>query len=328
MNDAVQELPSLLARYERRLRRDGLAERSIEKYCSDVAHFLAWLGARDPAEVRRQDVEEYLDEWFAAARPMQGTIRARVTALKSFYRYMESTGCMTTADGRDLRSPVERIKVRGGERKANDWLRDEEDRALLGCPMNEQERALVMLLRWTGCRIQEARGLEIQDVDFDRREISIRKSKTGTGIRRVPLLECLELELRAWFDYLRVRGLYRPDAPVLTTAHGTPMAEQFADRVIRRVAHRAGVRMVACMCETQKAHKHAAGCPRTRNGDKLSTVTAHTFRRTYGSYLLNRGVRVEVVSRLLGHADVRTTMQSYAELLPETIRAELRQAVA
>jgi integrase len=53
--------------------------------------------------------------------------------------------------------------------------------------------------------------------------------------------------------------------------------------------------------------------------ERLSAVSPHTLRRTYGSDLLNRGVRIEVVSALLGHADSRTTARAYAQLLEATI---------
>lgn len=59
----------------------------------------------------------------------------------------------------------------------------------------------------------------------------------------------------------------------------------------------------------------------------LSRVSCHTLPRTFGSDLLNRGLRIEVVSKLLGHADTRTTEQCYAELLDSTVRDEFHRAL-
>lgn len=42
----------------------------------------------------------------------------------------------------------------------------------------------------------------------------------------------------------------------------------------------------------------------------------------------NCNVRIETVSRLLGHADVRVTQYAYAELLDDTIRDEVHRALA
>ncbi len=58
-------------------------------------------------------------------------------------------------------------------------------------------------------------------------------------------------------------------------------------------------------------------------GENVSAITPHTLRRTYGSYLLNKGLRLEVVSKLLGHSSTVVTDRAYAELLGTTIRDEL-----
>ena len=60
--------------------------------------------------------------------------------------------------------------------------------------------------------------------------------------------------------------------------------------------------------------------PARISGENVSSITPHTLRRTFGSYLLNRGLRLEVVSRLLGHSSTVVTERAYAELLGTTIR--------
>lgn len=53
----------------------------------------------------------------------------------------------------------------------------------------------------------------------------------------------------------------------------------------------------------------------------------HTLRRTFGSDLVNRGLRLDVVSRLLGHASTTVTERCYAELLDSTTRREFLAVV-
>jgi integrase/recombinase XerD len=55
-------------------------------------------------------------------------------------------------------------------------------------------------------------------------------------------------------------------------------------------------------------------------------VTPHTLRRTFGTELLNKGMALEQLSKLLGHADTRVTEASYAEMLDETVRAAAMRA--
>ena len=49
----------------------------------------------------------------------------------------------------------------------------------------------------------------------------------------------------------------------------------------------------------------------------------HTFRHTYATELLRRGVAVEVVAKLLGHASIATTSDAYAHLKIEDARRAL-----
>ncbi len=274
------------------LARQGMAPGTRTKYGAHARLFLNWLGDRDVADVTRRDVEDYLDHWHAAAGPAPGTVRVRLSALKSFFAYLEDRGVID-------RNPAARVKPPKSPKKPIDWLRGDDDRAMLDAPITDIEAILVWLLRWTGLRVGEATSLLVSDVDFAAGTIRVRRSKSDAGLRTIPIAPELDIELRRWLDALRRRNLYRPDAPLLCTCHGTPMHGQFIWRVVRRVARRAGV-----------------------------SASPHTLRRTFASHLLNKGARIEVVSKLLGHSDVRVTQAAYAELEDATSRAEFLRVIA
>jgi integrase len=56
------------------------------------------------------------------------------------------------------------------------------------------------------------------------------------------------------------------------------------------------------------------------------TLKTHIFRKTYATLLLNRGVRMETVSKALGHSSVKMTEQYYAKLKKETILEDIKAA--
>lgn len=60
------------------------------------------------------------------------------------------------------------------------------------------------------------------------------------------------------------------------------------------------------------------------NGEQKLEFHSHLFRKTYGSYLLNRGVRIEDVQRALGHSSVKITQQVYAALRTRTLVNEVQ----
>ena len=127
----------------------------------------------------------------------------------------------------------------------------------------------------------------------------MRESKTAAGFRSVPVSPELRPHIQRWLAFTKRQGWYHADGPFLVTRNRTPMKPQYIEQVVSRVAARAGL---------------------TRR------VTPHTLRRTFGSDLVNRGVRLEVVSRLLGHASTAITEKAYARLEDATIRAEMLAA--
>ena len=51
-------------------------------------------------------------------------------------------------------------------------------------------------------------------------------------------------------------------------------------------------------------------------------VASHWGRRTCGMWLLNKGFPIEIVAKVLGHADIKTTQEAYARVLDETVVRE------
>jgi integrase/recombinase XerD len=293
-----------------RLRRQGCAPGTVAKYTHAADHFLAWLDS-DPVSARRQDVEDYLDEWASSTDAKPSSIRLRIAAIKKLYDYIDSRGLLVDDGGRELRNPVDRIERPKSRRKANDFLSADESAALLAACSTPQESALIDLLRWSGLRIAEACALTWDA--YDGEWLRVQASKTDSGLRTIPVLPELAKGLERWREHLKRKGLYDARGPVLVTRNGTPTKAQFAWRVLKRVAERAGVRVQVASDKT---------------GHNVSTISPHTLRRTFATDLLNRGVRIEVVSQALGHRDTRTTTLSYAELQNKTARDEILAAYA
>jgi integrase len=56
-------------------------------------------------------------------------------------------------------------------------------------------------------------------------------------------------------------------------------------------------------------------------GDRIHSVSAHTLRHTYGSWLAQQGTPIMIIKELMGHNDINTTMR-YAKLAPRSGREE------
>lgn len=153
-------------------------------------------------------------------------------------------------------------------------------------------RQMVKAALLTGCRYGELGALEVRDFHPDAGTVDVRHTKNGKP-RHVPLTD----EGRAFFAGLTA-GRPRTDR-LFVKADGTPWGKSHQNRPLR----------MAC---------EAAG---------LEPIGFHVLRHSYGSALAMRGVPLQVIAEVLGHADTRITSRHYAHLMPsyvaDTVRAHL-----
>lgn len=146
---------------------------------------------------------------------------------------------------------------------------------LLRCTKNFKQRIFLTTLYATGMRFSEAANLRIEDIDSQRMQIRITNGK-GAKQRQVPLSPRLLDELRGYWKQYRPTSLLFP---------GNSADKTYADTSI------------------QKAIKASALAANINKN-----VTPHTLRHSYATGLLEAGVDLLTISRLLGHASFSTTM--------------------
>lgn len=319
-----------LQSFDASLRRRGRAAGTRRQYALALDTFARWIGGGSPADLTMADIEQFLFDWEAAFRRRRGrepsacATRNVITALRVFFAYLEQADVLVDAGGRPRRNPARGLDAPRLRQRPNDHLQPAEDRALLRSPCGERDRLIVWTLRYTGVRVGEACALRLSDVELAAGEeaITVRAGKTDASTRSVPLLPPLIPLVSHQVDRAAGSRAVR-DRPLLATEAGSPLTSNYVWRVVKRVASDAGVRRIQCTCATTRQDRHGEGCPRSRSGANRSSVTPHTLRRTFGTDLLNRGVRLETVSKLLGHASTTITERAYAELRSTTIRREL-----
>ena len=144
-----------------------------------------------------------------------------------------------------------------------------------------KHKLLVGLLYGCGLRCMEVRNLEVKHLDLDRRLLHIVQSK-GNKDRLVPLSEHL---IRGIKTYINI------EHPVkyLFEGKGNPEGKGFDGRYSQR-----GV---------QWAVKRIA-----KDAGIIKEVNVHMLRHSYATHLLEDGVNIIMVQKLLGHANIENTM--------------------
>ena len=141
----------------------------------------------------------------------------------------------------------------------------------------------------------EATALVVADIDLSSGEESlvVRQQQDSLPVRRtIPVVPVLR-DAHSMPGCSVMDGGRAPTAPTRhcsARAMATSMKASYIWRVVKRLAFRAGRSgNSVCVPSPCSRGRHEQGCPRSQNGENLSSVSPHTLRRTFGSDLLNRG---------------------------------------
>jgi integrase/recombinase XerD len=280
----------------------------------DLGRFVAWLRLAGDA----RDGQVMLLPWVAGSVSAV-TVNRKLSALASFYEFHQRHG-VDVADlltrwrpgGRGgswkpflahLGSRPQRRRAVGlrAERRLPRELAEAEMAVLIDACGRLRDRFFLSVLRGCGLRAGEALGLRHEDIDARRAVIMVRqranvnRARAKTWEREVPAGPEL---VRLYSDYLHEEYGTLDCDYVFVNLWGRPLGQPMTYASVSRLVHRL----------------------RARTG---IVFTPHQFRHSYATGLLRRGVPAEVVQRLLGHASISTTIDTYNHLGIEDARRVL-----
>lgn len=208
-----------------------------------------------------------------------GTVNRLLSAVKGFYRYLTEIGAADV-------NPFSEIKNFKAPRKLPRFFFEEEMNAILSIEATDfasaRDRFLFEFLYSTGCRISEAVALNCSDFTAQTQTLSV----TGKGNKE--RLVCVgDWCRKAYVDYMNFRT-------AAARLHGWEDNEAlFLNRRGGRLTAR-GVDLII--------HDRLL-----KNGSLNKTGSAHSFRHSFATHLLNRGADIRMVQEMLGHSSLSTT---------------------
>jgi integron integrase len=295
----------LLDRVRERIRVKHYSLRTEDAYLQWIRRFILFHGKRHPREMGAAEVEAFLSHLATAGRVSPSTQNQALSALLFLYREVLEIE-LPWLDGVVRAKRPKHIPV---------VLTENEVRALLA-QLDGTRWLVACLLYSSGLRVLEGLRLRVKDLDFERREVTVRDGK-GAKDRRTMLPERLIEPLRAHLE--RVRGLHERDLAEgfgevylpFALARKYPKAGRSwpwqyvfpsrnrsadpLDGVIRR--HHLDEKVVQ---RAVSAAGRAAGIAKP--------VSPHVLRHSFATHLLTAGYDIRTVQELLGHKDVSTTM--------------------
>jgi integrase/recombinase XerC len=286
----------------------GLSRHTVRAYLGDIAAMLghaAAAGATGPADLSVGTLRAWLAEQHGRGQS-RATLARRAAAARAFTAFAHTRGLMPSDPGPLLGMP--RIP-----RRLPEVLRQDQVAAVLaaaatgpsgGSGQDGQDEALALrdsaileLLYATGIRVSELCGLDLGDLDEERR--TVRVLGKGNRERTVPAGIPAVKAVTAWA---------RSGRPVLVTP-GSGHALFLGARG-RRVDPRTARRVV---------HACLAAVPGTPD------LGPHGLRHAAATHLLEGGADLRSVQEILGHASLTST-QIYTHVSIERLQSAYRQA--
>ncbi len=291
----------ILTAYERHLRVErDLSPHSVRAYLTDLADLVAHLDALGLSRFDDVDLRT-LRSWLAKQQTLgraRTTLARRATTARSFFSWAAATG-RVPAD------PAALLAVPKTSRALPAVLKESHVRALLDAvamisadsPVGIRDSAILEMLYATGVRVSELVGLDIDDVDPERRVVRV--FGKGRKERAVPFGLPAQRAVDRWLGAGRAALATASSGPALFVGSRGGRIDQ---RAVRRVVHE-----------------------RLELVPDAPDLGPHGLRHTAATHLLEGGADLRTVQEVLGHASLATT-QVYTHVSSERLRKVYEQA--
>lgn len=164
--------------------------------------------------------------------------------------------------------------------------------------MEGKKGLMMQTLIWTGLRVAEFVDLNIEHIDLQERTIRVLKGK-GEKYREIPMTQELSHSLCLHIGERKTGPVFLKERH--HPKNGFRYSRRRVQQIVKEIAANAGIE---------------------------KPVYPHALRTTFGTWLLNKGMSMEMVSQLMGHDNIETTKRHYAFMNLQTKRDALDRVVA
>ncbi|HET7434352.1 MAG TPA: tyrosine-type recombinase/integrase [Thermoanaerobaculia bacterium] len=269
-----------------------LSPHTLRAYELDLARFIQFYGARKAVTACDKSViHDYVRHLFDVRALKESSVKRHLATLRSLFRWLEDESAM------DDPFRGARIRIRMPKRLPRVIARADLRRLLLHeKPVSFADLTgyvATELLFATGMRVSELAGLLDAAVDVEDGTITI--IGKGNRQRRVFVPDELKSLL---LDYRTARDVAASTAETfLVNSRGDAASPQMIRRLVRIHGERSDVR---------------------------DRVTPHMFRHSVATYLLEEGVDIRYVQRLLGHRSISTT-EIYTQVADSALKTRVTE---
>lgn len=271
-------------------------------YKSDIYEFVQFLGETNDQDetvnltaVTALDVRVFLSHLYERGDSTR-TIARKVSSLRSLYEFLERNDAIdhNPFEGVQLKKAGQHLPRYFYEKELNHLFEvAQADQTALG----QRNLLILELLYGTGMRVSELAGLELSMIDQRAKIITV--TGKGNKTRIVPYGQYAQRALEHYLSDGRLQLMQADSNPnhLFFNQRGKPLATGGIEYVLKKLGKQAGL---------------------TQN------ISAHMFRHTYATDLLNNGADLRTVQQLLGHSSLSTT-QIYTHVTTQSLQENYRK---
>ncbi|HPN19134.1 MAG TPA: tyrosine-type recombinase/integrase [Chitinophagales bacterium] len=259
------------------------SSKTVESYKTDILQFFHFIKLEfeleDALQVKNNQVRAFVVQLVNDKRKPT-SIKRKISALKSFYKYHQKIGKLKTNPADKINSPKipERLPKFVEQQKINN-LFEEPEKYFKNTFEGMQEKLLIDVLYSTGMRRQELINLKWSDINFSSNQVKV--TGKGNKQRLIPIGNELVNSLRI-FQNTQINQLKNiPKAAyVFLTKDGNQLYPNYVYRIVKlHIGH----------CST---------------AEKKSP---HVLRHSFATHMSNNGAKLNDIKELLGHASLAST---------------------
>lgn len=279
-----------LEQFTMSLLQSGRSPKTIAAYSADLALFADWFAKANgcpftPELLNGWDLRQFREWQLAICRVSAKTWNRRRATLSTFCAWVEKFRIQ-------LHFSMDEIPAQEEEEAAPDWLTDREFHLLVRYLENSvnqantprrkdratRDWAMAAVMLYAGLRVEEVASLLVEDLTLSDRKgrILVRRGK-GDKAREVPLNSEARRALTAWL------GVQLADPSADASLFSSDSGDRITTRAIEKRITSIG------------------------EAAKIANLHPHRLRHTCAKRMIDSGVPITVVQKILGHARIQTT---------------------
>ncbi len=286
-------------------------------------HIEPFLGKKKLKDITQLNIKALLKELDQKGYHYETKNKVRIMLLDMFDKAM--------VDNYVLKNPCKGIRLARDEKKDMRVFSREEQAEFFECSKGTFYDNLFVVAVSTGLRQGEICALTWDDIDFEKKEISVTKTllyqklegdtqkefhlnppKTRTSKRTVPISKQCEIALKKQYiqrNNVMARKSAKPlegfENLLFTTKYGTPICNQILLDAIKRIIEEINL----CRDELEQ----------------FEPFSPHCFRHTFATRCFEAGIQPKTVQTYLGHATLQMTMDLYTSVLENHRQEEMQK---